>query len=231
MSGETERLVKKTRSEPDCEQLGPPGDVGFSWVCASGHDGKGIWAWPTGSARICWPGPFAASVYGTSTGHHAEAPHQHTYAERRRREKNRCRCRNHQGAVPPGPPPYSDNERLPVGRDRLVGEPPLEIIRQLTNGGVPFLRIRLHRLQADRLERSRGVASERAGSGELAAADLLQHFLGTALKRRSAGKKVVECRAKTIDVGCRTESVDLPVGLLRAHVGRCAEGRTGDRLS
>src|SRR5882724_9202080 len=41
---------------------------------------------------------------------------------------------------------------------------------------------------------------------------------------------MVESRPQAVDVGCRTQPVQLAIGLLGAHVRRRAESRAGDRL-
>ena len=44
-------------------------------------------------------------------------------------------------------------ERLAVGRHRLVGRPPLDVVGQRRHDGIAVLGPRCHRLKADRLQR------------------------------------------------------------------------------
>ena len=50
------------------------------------------------------------------------------------------------------------------------------------------------------------------------------------LERRPAGQQAVERRAQAVDVGARPEAVQVPLGLLGAHVRRRPQAHAGQRL-
>ena len=56
--------------------------------------------------------------------------HRHEAREADQAERQHGRRAGHQRAVAPHPPPRPDRKRLAPGRDRLVGHPPLDVLRQ-----------------------------------------------------------------------------------------------------
>ena len=72
--------------------------------------------------------------------------------ERDERRDEQGRHRRHGRLVPLGPAGDPREERLAVDRDRLVGQPVLEVVGQVAGRAVAVLGPQRHRLQADRVQ-------------------------------------------------------------------------------
>src|SRR5690242_5234694 len=108
----------------------------------------------------------------------------------------------------PGPSSESLPEALTPCRDRLAGNPSLDILGQLPGRCVSRLGLRGHRLQTDHLEGPGDPRIDACGSRETAFPDAMQDFRDRAsLERRSPGEQGIECGAEAKDVARRAEFI------------------------
>ena len=120
--------------------------------------------------------------------------------------------------------PEPGRRRVAVGRDRLVGQPALDLRGQLGRRGVAVLGPPGHRLEADRLQRRGAAGQARPRRGRLLLAGLADRLVGRRVAERGpAGEDLVEDRPEAVDVGARADHVGPPLGLLRGHVARRAQ--------
>ncbi len=96
---------------------------------------------------------FARALHG---GHHGQ-PDQ--------AGDHRRRCPGHRRPVPPHPSPRAVRERLAPGGHRLVGQPVLDVVGQLSGRAVPAARLAGHGAVADGRERRRHGGIHLAGRG------------------------------------------------------------------
>jgi hypothetical protein len=137
----------------------------------------------------------------------------------------------HAGAVPRQPAQGFARQGLRPRRDRLVGHPPFDILGQRPAGGVAILGLQGHRFPANGFQGLVDRRVEPRGRGELTPLDLAEDFADVvAFIRRLAGQEAKEGRAERIHVAPRAQQVEVAAGLLRAHVGRRAQGAAGQRL-
>src|SRR5262249_7404587 len=114
-------------------------------------------------------------------------------------------------------------ERLLIAGKWLVREPALHLGGKLSRRRVTVLGLEGHRLEDDRLQLRRYGRADLTRRKELSLADFADQYLNlAALERGFAGEKVVERGAQAVHVAGRAEETCLPLGLLRAHVGRCS---------
>src|SRR4051812_44114981 len=76
--------------------------------------------------------------------------------------------RGDQRPMMPDPAAGPDRPWLPVGRDRLIGEPAFHVVGKVADHGIPVLRSERHRLQTNRFECPWDIAPKRARPWELA---------------------------------------------------------------
>jgi hypothetical protein len=131
------------------------------------------------------------------------------------------------GRVPPHPPGDAVGERVGVGRDRLVGEPPVDVGGEVLGRRVPRRRGRGHRLHADRLQRRRDAGGD---GGRAGVVDPLRELNGVGRVPAAvwwpAGEEVVEDGAEPEDVR-RRAGVRVADGLLGRHERRRADRPPG----
>ena len=95
-------------------------------------------------------------------------------------------------------------------RHWFIRQPVLDVIGHRAGGRIPVLGPQRHPLETDRLQPARDHGEHGARPGELAPMDLLQDFKEVfLLERRSAAQQVIERRSQTVDIGRRTELVQL----------------------
>ena len=144
------------------------------------------------------------------------------------------RRRRHRRPIPLRPPPSPPRERLAIGRHRLVGRPPFDVVGQRPAARVAVFGLRRHRLQADGLERGVDRRVDRSRTREIALADGSQDLADVvSLERRLAGEQAIKRRAQAVNVGTRAEPLEVAGRLLGAHIRRASPSpsRGGSRPS
>ncbi len=165
------------------------------------------------------PGQFAVLASDDrGEGHRAKkGEHQHG------------RGTGHERAMPARPAAGAVGPWLAIGGYRLVGEPVLDVLGQRARTCITIRWIERHRFEADRIERFGNARIDGARRSKLATLDSGQDLGGiVAGKRGFSRHERVERRAQAVDVAARPEQVESPFGLLGAHVGRRAQGRSGE---
>ncbi len=119
-----------------------------------------------------------------------------------------------------------------MGRDRLIGQPMLDVFGQRARRCITIRRLERHRLEADRFERLGNARIDRSRPRKLAALDFAQDFRGVdAIKGCATRQDNVERGAQAVDITRGAQQVEPTLGLLGAHVGRCTEGGARNRLA
>src|SRR5438067_1647736 len=123
-----------------------------------------------------------------------------------------------------GPIRSNTEDGLLITGKWFIGEPAFHLSGQLSRRGVAILGLEGHCLEGDRFQLRRYGRADLTRPQELSLADLPdQHRDITVLEWSFAGEEVVERGAQAVHVTGGAEAIDLPLGLLRAHVGRCSQ--------
>ena len=126
-------------------------------------------------------------------------------------------------------------QEFPAGRradsERLLIEPPPQLVGEGAGGREAVLGTFLQRLQADRLQVPGDRRVERPGGGGLLGGDPGEESAERVglLERQLAGEHAVEDHAEAVDVATTIGLVRPSLGLLGRHVGRGAQDLTVDR--
>ena len=146
--------------------------------------------------------------------------------------QQRCCTGYHPGLVSPGPPRQPLVPSLAIRRDRLVGQPVLEVLGQGARRGVPVLRLRRDRLAADRLQGTQ-AGDSREGCPERrdrAALGLRRDVCVARVgERRMAGQQGIKRRPQAVKVTGRADLVPPALRLFRTRVLGRAQRRAGLR--
>ena len=109
----------------------------------------------------------------------------------------------------------------PPGQDRLVGQEPPQVGREVGRRRVPVVRVLLDRLVDDRSQVPRDGPVQRPQPGRVGGRHLLDQLLAHPLvERRPEGEQLVQSQPKGVDVAA---GVALPLERLRGHVPQGAE--------
>ena len=131
-----------------------------------------------------------------------------------------------QGAVLTEPAAEPLERPLGVSRHGLVGQPVLEVLRQVVYPLVTRTALERHRFQADRFERRGNRAVKCPRRRKVSLQDPFNDFGDfLARKRNPARQQLVKGRAQAVNVAGGTELVDVAASLFGAHVRRRANRR------